>query len=75
MSRPRDGSQRPDDEVMPYSDDETDDELDDELAVSTDEDVEEPPGAPHAPSEARPSGETQRMTHSMTQRLHLSPAM
>lgn len=48
------GSVGPNDEVMPYSDDETDDELD----VSTDEEEEEPvPGAPPPPVEIRPSGE------------------
>uniref|UniRef100_H2RJD7 Phospholipid-transporting ATPase n=1 Tax=Takifugu rubripes TaxID=31033 RepID=H2RJD7_TAKRU len=36
----------PDDEVMPYSDDETDDELD----ASTEEEEEEPPGAPQRTS-------------------------
>ncbi|XP_049594131.1 phospholipid-transporting ATPase IC [Syngnathus scovelli] len=46
------GSMRPDDEVMPYSDDETDDELD----MSTDEEEEEPvPGAPPPPVEVRPT--------------------
>ncbi|KAM9841304.1 phospholipid-transporting ATPase IC [Aulostomus maculatus] len=42
----------PDDDVMPYSDDETDDEL----AVSTDDEVEPPPpGVPQPPPEVRPS--------------------
>lgn len=57
MSRRHAGStdsQEPDDEVMPYSDDETDDELD----ASTDEDEEEVPGAPHPPAEPHISGET-----------------
>uniref|UniRef100_A0A8C5HAE1 Phospholipid-transporting ATPase n=1 Tax=Gouania willdenowi TaxID=441366 RepID=A0A8C5HAE1_GOUWI len=54
MSRRRtdsQGSLGPDDEVMPYSDDETDDELE----VSTESEVEEPPGAPRPPVEPRPS--------------------
>ncbi|XP_044030022.1 phospholipid-transporting ATPase IC [Siniperca chuatsi] len=54
MSRGRADSQSslgPDDEVMPYSDDETDDELD----VSSEEEPDEPPGAPHPPVEAKPS--------------------
>ncbi|CAJ1071117.1 phospholipid-transporting ATPase IC [Xyrichtys novacula] len=45
------GSLGPDDEVMPYSDDETDDELD----VSSEEEAEEPPGAPQPPVEVRPT--------------------
>uniref|UniRef100_A0A671VK47 Phospholipid-transporting ATPase n=1 Tax=Sparus aurata TaxID=8175 RepID=A0A671VK47_SPAAU len=48
MSRRRadsQGSLGPDDEVMPYSDDETDDELD----ASSEEELEEPPGAPQPP--------------------------
>lgn len=56
MSRRRadsQGSLGPDDEVMPYSDDETDDELD----ASSEEEQEEPPGAPQPPAEVRPSGE------------------
>lgn len=56
MSRRRahsQGSLEPDDEVMPYSDDETDDELD----ASSEEEAEEPPGAPQPPVEAKPSGE------------------
>lgn len=56
MSRRRvdsQGSLGPDDEVMPYSDDETDDELD----ASSEEEPEAPPGAPQAPAEVRPSGE------------------
>lgn len=48
------GSQGPDDEVMPYSDDETDDELD----ASSEEEPEEPAGAPPPPMEAKPSGES-----------------
>ncbi|XP_018558087.1 phospholipid-transporting ATPase IC [Lates calcarifer] len=54
MSRQRadsQGSLGPDDEVMPYSDDETDDEL----AVSSEGEAEEPPGVPHPPVEAKPS--------------------
>uniref|UniRef100_A0A671VKQ2 Phospholipid-transporting ATPase n=1 Tax=Sparus aurata TaxID=8175 RepID=A0A671VKQ2_SPAAU len=54
MSRRRadsQGSLGPDDEVMPYSDDETDDELD----ASSEEELEEPPGAPQPPAEVRPS--------------------
>uniref|UniRef100_A0A4W6CSH3 Phospholipid-transporting ATPase n=1 Tax=Lates calcarifer TaxID=8187 RepID=A0A4W6CSH3_LATCA len=50
MSRQRadsQGSLGPDDEVMPYSDDETDDEL----AVSSEGEAEEPPGVPHPPVE------------------------
>ena len=57
MSRRRvdsQGSLGPDDEVMPYSDDETDDELD----ASSEGEQEEPPGAPQPPVEARPSGES-----------------
>lgn len=56
MSRHRvdsDGSLGPDDEVMPYSDDETDDELE----VSSEEEPEVPTGAPQPPVEDRPSGE------------------
>lgn len=55
MSRRHAGSLEPDDEVMPYSDDETDDELD----ASTEEEEEEPPGAPQPPAEPQVSGETQ----------------
>ncbi|XP_067430572.1 phospholipid-transporting ATPase IC [Thunnus thynnus] len=54
MSRPRVDSQasmRPDDEVMPYSDDETDDEL----AQSSDGEAEDTPGALHPPVDARAS--------------------
>lgn len=47
------GSLEPNDEVMPYSDDETDDELD----ASSEEEVEEPLGAPQPAADARPSGE------------------
>lgn len=50
------GSLEPNDEVMPYSDDETDDELD----GSSEEEVEVFPGAPGAPEpvvDTRPSGE------------------
>uniref|UniRef100_A0A3B5A011 Phospholipid-transporting ATPase n=1 Tax=Stegastes partitus TaxID=144197 RepID=A0A3B5A011_9TELE len=53
MSRRRtdsQGSLGPDDEAMPYSDDETDDEL----AVSSEGEPDEPPGAPHPPVETRP---------------------
>lgn len=56
MSRPRvdsAGSLGPDDEVMPYSDDETDDEL----AVSSEGEPEELPGAVQPPLETKPSGE------------------
>lgn len=55
MSRRRadsQGSLGPDDEVMPYSDDETDDELD---ASSEEEEPEAPPGAPHPEVEAKPT--------------------
>jgi len=55
MSRRRadsQGSLGPDDEVMPYSDDETDDELDE----SSEDEAEEPVEAPHPPVETRPSG-------------------
>ncbi|KAM6901089.1 LOW QUALITY PROTEIN: phospholipid-transporting ATPase IC [Lycodopsis pacificus] len=52
MSRHRVDSQGPDDEVMPYSDDETDDELE---ASSEEEPEEEPPGAPLPSVEAKPS--------------------
>ncbi|XP_068562095.1 phospholipid-transporting ATPase IC [Cebidichthys violaceus] len=45
------GSLGPDDEVMPYSDDETDDELE----ASSEEEPEEPPGAPLPHVEAKPS--------------------
>lgn len=58
MSRRRadsQGSLGPDDEVMPYSDDETDDELD---ASSEEEEPEAPPGAPHPEVEAKPTGES-----------------
>lgn len=48
------GSLGPDDEVMPYSDDETDDELE----VSSEEEQEEESRDPQPPEEARPSGET-----------------
>lgn len=51
---------RPDDEVMPYSDDETDDELD---ASTEDEEEEEPPGAPQPPGEPQVSGETQSLAN------------
>ncbi|KAM9338571.1 phospholipid-transporting ATPase IC [Symphorus nematophorus] len=56
MSRRRvdsQGSLGPDDEVMPYSDDETDDELD--TSSEEEEEQEEPPGAPQPPVEAKPS--------------------
>lgn len=56
MSRQRadsQGSMGPDDEVMPYSDDETDDELE----PSFEGEAEEPPGVEHPPVEAR-SGES-----------------
>lgn len=49
------GSLEPDDEVMPYSDDETDDELD----ASTEDEGEEPPGAPQPAGEPQISGEAQ----------------
>ncbi|XP_033845382.1 phospholipid-transporting ATPase IC [Periophthalmus magnuspinnatus] len=54
MSRPRadsEGSRRDNDEVMPYSDDETDDELE----PGSEEALQEPPGAEHQAVEARPS--------------------
>ncbi|XP_040013962.1 phospholipid-transporting ATPase IC [Xiphias gladius] len=54
MSRQRtesQGSMGPDDEVMPYSDDETDDEL----GFSSEGEAEEPPGAPHPPVEVKTS--------------------
>ncbi|KAM7369358.1 hypothetical protein PAMP_013632 [Pampus punctatissimus] len=51
MSRQRVDSQGPDDEVMPYSDDETDDEL----AQSTDGEVEEPAGVLDPTVEAKAS--------------------
>uniref|UniRef100_A0AAV2IV86 Phospholipid-transporting ATPase n=1 Tax=Knipowitschia caucasica TaxID=637954 RepID=A0AAV2IV86_KNICA len=57
MSRPRadsqdsQGSRGPDDEVMPYSDDETDDEVE----PGSDEALQEPPEAEQSPVEARPS--------------------
>ncbi len=52
MSRPRADSLGPDDEVMPYSDDETDDELD----ASSEGETEEPQGALQLPMEVKPSG-------------------
>lgn len=57
MNRERVDSQasvRPDDEVMPYSDDETDDEL----VMSSDGEAEHP-GGPQPPGETKPSGEYQ----------------
>uniref|UniRef100_A0A3Q4BBS0 Phospholipid-transporting ATPase n=1 Tax=Mola mola TaxID=94237 RepID=A0A3Q4BBS0_MOLML len=54
MSRSRadsQGSLGPDDEVMPYSDDETDDELD----GSSEEEAQEPPRVPQPSLEAKPS--------------------
>ncbi|KAM3600581.1 uncharacterized protein V6R79_025445 [Siganus canaliculatus] len=45
------GSLGPDDEVMPYSDDETDDELD----ATSEEEPDEPQGVPHPPVETKPS--------------------
>lgn len=56
MSRQRadsQGSLGPDDEVMPYSDDETDDELE----VSSEGEPEQPPGVVQPPVEAKPSGQ------------------
>lgn len=50
------GSLEPDDEVMPYSDDETDDELD--ASSEGEEGPGEPPGAPQPVAEAQPSGES-----------------
>lgn len=47
------GPVEPNDEVMPYSDDETDDELD----ASTEDEAGETPGDEEAPADARPSGE------------------
>lgn len=58
MSR-RHASQEPDDEVMPYSDDETDDELD----ASTEDEEEEPPGAPQPPTGPQISGEPRPLVH------------
>lgn len=52
------GSMEPNDEVMPYSDDETDDELD----ASSEEEAEETPGAQEPPADARPSGELSAST-------------
>lgn len=54
------GSLEPNDEVMPYSDDETDDELD----ATSEEEVEEPLGAPQPPADAQPSGEPSASTSS-----------
>ncbi|KAM8872326.1 phospholipid-transporting ATPase IC [Synchiropus picturatus] len=51
MSRPRTNSVGPDDEVMPYSDDETDDELE----VPSEEEVEPAAGALEPEVEIRPS--------------------
>ncbi|KAM4719636.1 phospholipid-transporting ATPase IC [Anableps anableps] len=49
------GSVGPNDEEMPYSDDETDDELDDELDETSESEAEEPQEAPRPPQEtARP---------------------
>lgn len=81
MSRRHVGSLEPDDEVMPYSDDETDDELD----ASTEEEEEEPPGALQPPAEPQVSGETHLysndgihfllwpwcLTNMLVRRLHL----
>ncbi|XP_034457388.1 phospholipid-transporting ATPase IC [Hippoglossus hippoglossus] len=56
MSRRRvdsQGSLAPDDEVMPYSDDETDDEL--EVSSEEEEPEAEAPGVPQPPVEAKPS--------------------
>lgn len=61
MSRQRtesQGSMGPDDEVMPYSDDETDDEL----GFSSEGEAEVPPGAPHPPVEVKTSGESLKIT-------------
>ncbi|KAF3848749.1 hypothetical protein F7725_015246 [Dissostichus mawsoni] len=57
----------PDDEVMPYSDDETDDELE----VSSEEDPDAPRGLPPPRVEARPSGK--RHQDVQVQRPHLPP--
>lgn len=55
MSRRYAGSRLPNDEEMPYSDDETDDELDDELEESSESEAEEPREAPPPTEEvARP---------------------
>lgn len=59
MSRRHAGSLEPDDEVMPYSDDETDDELD----ASTEDEGEEPPGASQPPAEPQTSGEIPTQDH------------
>ncbi|XP_043952006.1 phospholipid-transporting ATPase IC-like isoform X2 [Gambusia affinis] len=42
MSRPRASAAPPNDEEMPYSDDETDDELDDELDEGSESEADEP---------------------------------
>lgn len=58
MSRQRadsEGSIGPNDEYMPYSDDETDDELDASSEEEPEEPPRAPPGAPQPPVEARPS--------------------
>lgn len=55
------GSLQPNDEVMPYSDDETDDELD-ATSEEEEEDVEEMPGAEEPAAGARPSGELSAST-------------
>lgn len=47
------GSLEPNDEVMPYSDDETDDELD----ASSEDEGGPTPGDQEAAADARPSGE------------------
>ena len=52
------GSLGPDDEVMPYSDDETDDELDASSEGEAAEAPEPEPGAPQPPVDARSSGES-----------------
>uniref|UniRef100_A0A8C6NLB8 Phospholipid-transporting ATPase n=1 Tax=Nothobranchius furzeri TaxID=105023 RepID=A0A8C6NLB8_NOTFU len=62
MSRQRvdsQGSIGPNDEVMPYSDDETDDELDDETSES---EAEVAPEAPQPPMETRPPGGFRQLT-------------
>ena len=58
----------PDDEVMPYSDDETDDELE----VSSEEEPEDaPPGVPPPQVEAKPSGESLKADLGLHYELHL----
>lgn len=53
------GSLEPNDEVMPYSDDETDDELD---ATSEEDEEEAAAGVEEPAADARPSGELSAST-------------